>query len=272
MNHKHLLFPAVIAFVISLLFMPAGCHRNSGDYVLVWQDEFDYSGLPDSNRWSFDTAGNARGWGNKEAQYYTANRLENAMVKDGKLFITARKEEYAGHKYTSARLRTKGKGDWLYGKIAVRAKLPDGRGLWPAIWMLPTDWVYGGWPASGEIDIMENVGFDPDTIHAAIHTKAYNHITGTQKHGKISIPDNRTAFHVYSVEWDTARITVFVDDTPYFTYRKEGQGYEVWPFDRRFHLLLNVAVGGTWGGKYGIDDAIFPQSMVIDWVRVYRLF
>ena len=130
-------------------------------YQLVWSDEFDKNGLPDASRWSYDIDGNATGWGNNEAQYYTSNRLSNSEVKDGNLYITALKEDMGGKKYTSARLITKSKGDWLYGKVEVRAIIPDGRGMWPAIWMLPTDWEYGGWPSSGEIDIMENVGYDP---------------------------------------------------------------------------------------------------------------
>ncbi|MBN1926312.1 MAG: glycoside hydrolase family 16 protein, partial [Prolixibacteraceae bacterium] len=137
-------------------------------YTLVWSDEFDYAGLPDSLKWSYDTVGNAWGWGNNELQYYTSARHENAIVSNGTLKITAIKEPYNKFAYTSARLITKGKGDWLYGRFEISAKLPDGRGLWPAIWMLPTDWEYGGWPESGEIDIMENVGYDPKTIVASV--------------------------------------------------------------------------------------------------------
>ena len=130
-------------------------------YQLVWSDEFDYNGLPDAKKWSYDTNGNSNGWGNNEAQFYTKERIQNAEVKGGFLSINAIREDVEGKKYSSARLITKSKGDWLYGRMDIRAKLPDGRGMWPAIWMLPTDWEYGGWPASGEIDIMENVGYDP---------------------------------------------------------------------------------------------------------------
>ena len=153
----------------------------TGTWELVWDEEFDYEGLPDSTKWSYDTDGNEYGWGNNEAQFYTKGRKENAWVSDGVLTITARKENMEGKKYTSARLRTKGKGDWLYGRFEIRAQVPTGKGTWPAIWMLPTDWAYGGWPASGEIDIMENVGYDPDTIVGSAHTKLYNHVMGTQK-------------------------------------------------------------------------------------------
>lgn len=239
-------------------------------YQLVWSDEFEYSGLPDSTKWSFDQKGNGYGWGNNEAQFYTRNRLQNAGVKDGFLTITALKEELEGKKYTSARLVTAHKGDWLYGRLEIRAKLPDGRGMWPAIWMLPTEGKYGGWPASGEIDIMENVGYDPFVIVASAHTKSYNHVQGTQKNNKITIADCHTNFHVYALEWEAAEYRVFVDDQLYFTFKNEGTGSKAWPFDQKFHLLLNLAVGGNWGGKEGIDEAIFPRAMVVDYVRVYQ--
>ncbi len=239
-------------------------------YTLVWSDEFDYKGLPDSKKWSFDTSGNKSGWGNNEAQFYTSENLKNAEVKDGYLYINTLKEDHEGKKYTSARLVTKGKGDWLYGKVEVRAKLPEGRGMWPAIWMLPTEWKYGGWPASGEIDIMENVGYDPYVIVASAHTKSYNHVMGTQKNAKITIDDCYSAFHNYTLEWEASEYRVYVDSTLYFTYKNDETGFQSWPFDRPFHLLLNVAVGGNWGGQKGIDDSIFPNSMVVDYVRVYQ--
>jgi beta-glucanase (GH16 family) len=244
--------------------------KPNGVKTLVWFDEFDYTGLPDNNKWSYDTSGNSGGWGNNELQFYTKARLSNAEVKDGLLFINAIKEDYKGFKYTSARLISKLKGDWLYGRFEIKAKIPSGRGMWPAIWMLPTDWVYGGWPSSGEIDIMENVGYDPYWIVASAHTYSYNHVQGTQKNNKISIPDCYETFHVYALEWDATEYRVYVDDVLYFTFKNEGTGYKAWPFDKRFHLLLNVAVGGNWGGAQGIDDSIFPRSMVVDYVRVYQ--
>ena len=272
----------ILFFSLGMIFpIWMGCIRSSGqddypdrpgtgEYELVWNDEFEYEGLPDPDKWGYDTEGNVTGWGNNEEQYYTEARLENARVSEGVLTITARKEEYEGFEYTSARLRTKSKGDWLYGKVEVRAKLPDGRGMWPAIWMLPTDWAYGNWPASGEIDIMENVGYDPWVIVASVHTESYNHMIGTQKNATITVEDCYTNFHVYAVEWEKDEIRVYVDDTRYFTFKNEGTGYKVWPFNQRFHLLLNVAVGGNWGGAQGIDDSIFPRSMVVDYVRVYQ--
>lgn len=247
-----------------------GTGTNSGEYQLVWSDEFNYSGLPDNKKWSYDTDGNASGWGNNEAQFYTSARLKNSEVKDGNLYINAIKEDFEGKKYTSARLVTRTKGDWLHGRIEVRAKLPDGRGMWPAIWMLPTDWIYGDWPASGEIDIMENVGYDPYVILATAHTQAYNHVKGTQKGGKLTVADCYTEFHNYILEWEANEYRAYIDDKLIFTFQNEKTGFQVWPFDKRFHLLLNVAVGGNWGGAKGIDDTIFPRTMAVDYVRVYQ--
>ncbi len=239
---------------------------------LVWSDEFDYEGLPDPEKWDYDVGG--EGWGNNELQYYTEDRLDNARVEDGKLIIEAIREHYNGNNYTSARIVSRGKGDWLYGKIEVRAKLPSGRGTWPAIWMLPTDWEYGGWPESGEIDIMEHVGYDQGRVHATVHTGAYNHVEGTQVGTSVFSNDVSDVFHVYTLEWFNDRIQVSFDDETYFTFDKEDGGFEVWPFDKRFHLLLNIAVGGNWGGAQGIDDTIFDDpegiKLEIDYVRVYQ--
>jgi beta-glucanase (GH16 family) len=239
-------------------------------YKLVWSDEFDYRGLPDFKRWDYDTVGNKNGWGNHEAQYYTYADPRNAWVENGILTLTAVKEPLKGHKYTSVRLVTKNKGDWKYGRFEIKAKLPRGLGMWPAIWMLSTDWKYGGWPASGEIDIMENVGFKPDTIYGSIHTKSYYWRINTQKTKGFYLPDCEKAFHVYALEWDASQISFFVDDTKYLTFANEKKTFAEWPFDQRFHLLLNLAVGGDWGGQKGIDDTIFPQKMLVDYVRVYQ--
>ncbi len=256
-------------------FTSLGAQEQAGSlekpgWKLVWNDEFNYVGLPDPSKWSYDTDGNSYGWGNNELQYYTEKRKENAWVENGHLTIRALKEEMGGKSYTSARLRTKDKGDWLYGRFEIRAKLPTGRGTWPAIWMLPTDWEYGGWPASGEIDIMENVGFDPDTIVGTVHTKSFNHSIGTQKGKRIYCPDCYSAFHVYTLEWEKEECRIYLDDQLYFTFKNDHQGFESWPFDKRFHLLLNLAVGGNWGGAQGVDDSIFPLSYEIDYVRVYQ--
>ncbi|MBB1282766.1 glycoside hydrolase family 16 protein [Flavisolibacter sp. BT320] len=234
----------------------------------VWQDEFSYNGLPDSSKWGYDIGGN--GWGNNELQYYTAES-KNANVADGKLTITAIKEPMGDKNYTSARLVSKNKGDFLYGRIEVRAKLPSGRGTWPAIWMLPTDWAYGGWPASGEIDIMEHVGYDPNRVLFSIHTEAYNHVKGTQKSGEKNIPTAMTDFHLYRVDWTPDSIKGYFNNEQVFSFANEGKGSATWPFDKRFHILLNLAVGGNWGGQKGVDDSIFPARFEIDYVRVYRM-
>ena len=239
-------------------------------WTLVWNDEFDKDGMVDTTKWSYDTEGNAWKWGNNEAQHYTANRKENAYVDNGTLKIVALKEEMGGCQYTSARLITKGKGDWLYGRFEIRAKLPTGLGTWPAIWMLPTDSEYGGWPASGEIDIMENVGYDPDTIVASAHTKSYNHSIHTERNAKIECKTSYTDFHTYVLEWEASEYRVYLDDTLFFTCKNDGAGTDSWPFDKRFHLLLNVAIGGNWGGMKGIDDTKLPHTMEVDYVRVYQ--
>ncbi|MCB9219645.1 MAG: glycoside hydrolase family 16 protein [Ignavibacteriales bacterium] len=243
---------------------------NIDGYKLVWNDEFDNSAI-DLNKWEHEV--NANGGGNNELQYYTA-RPENSFVKEGNLHLVALQEEYTDdgetRYYTSARMRTATKGDWTYVRVDVKAKLPYGQGLWPAIWMLPTDWQYGGWPASGEIDIMEHVGYDPGRIHGSIHTEAYNHRIGTQKSGTKVIPDANTEFHIYSIEWTEEKIIFLIDGEIYFTFGNDKQGkYETWPFDKRFHLLLNVAVGGDWPGN-PTTQTIFPKEMVVDYVRVYE--
>lgn len=243
---------------------------STGKWNLVWADEFNYNGLPDPGKWSFDTAGNKTGWGNNENQYYTDRDSTNAWVDGGVLTITARQKKIDGKKYTSARLRSKGKGDWLYGRFEIRAKLPTGRGTWPAIWMLPTDWAYGGWPKSGELDIMENVGFMPDTLVFSVHTKAYNHIIHTQKTKRIFYPGTSDNYHVYAMEWEKDRIRFYVDDILALTVNNEYKTFAEWPFDKPFHMILNLAIGGFWGGEKGIDNRIFPCRFYVDYVRVYQ--
>ncbi|MBK3518802.1 glycoside hydrolase family 16 protein [Carboxylicivirga marina] len=256
-------------FVLLMIFL-VSCSSKSG-YQLVWSDEFDYAGLPDSSKWSYDVEGNAWQWGNNELQHYTANRLENAVVKDGQLHIIAHKEDGFNRSYTSARLVTKGKGDWLYGRIEVRAKVASGKGTWPAIWMLPSDWEYGGWPDSGEIDIMEYVGYAPDSLFFTVHTGAYNHVKGTHKANGVLVPDAEHDYHVYALEWTASKCLFFLDDEKVFEFKKEERATSAeWPFDKRFHLIVNLAVGGNWGGKHGVDETIFPCEMLVDYVRVYQ--
>lgn len=233
----------------------------------VWSDEFDYTGFPDTTKWNYDTGGH--GWGNNELQFYTTSRKENARVENGLLIIEARKEKWQDKNYTSARLVTKGKGDWQYGKIEVRAKLPRGRGSWPAIWMLGSTQPFN-WPDDGEIDIMEHVGYDPGRVHASVHTKKFNHILSTQHTAQVMVPGFSEQFHVYGVQWNRDSVHISMDNHVYFSFGNNKTGYEAWPFDNKFHLLLNIAVGGNWGGQKGVDDSIWPQRMEVDYVRVYR--
>ena len=176
-------------------------NKEKEEYHLVWSDEFDYTGLPDSTKWTYDTEGNADGWGNREAQYYTKAKKENAWVENGVLTITALKEQFGGKEYTSARLNSK--ANWLHGRIEVNAKLPKGRGTWSAIWMMPKDWTYndGNWPNIGEIDIMEHVGHNLGTIHASAHSKDYQWQKNTQQTSTIKIAGVDEKFHSYILEW-----------------------------------------------------------------------
>lgn len=253
----------MLAFLVTAL-----TNATAQPKKLVWADEFNKDGLPDTTKWGYNIGGS--GWGNNELQFYAGNRKENASVQKGHLLISARREDYKGKNYSSARMISKNKGDWKYGKIEVKAKLPKGKGIWPAIWMLPTKAAYGGWPKSGEIDIMEFVGYMPDSIFGSVHTGTYNHTIGTQKTKGIVLKDLATAFHVYAIEWTKDKIDFLIDGKKYFGFNNEGTGAGAWPFDQEFHLILNVAVGGNWGGKYGVDDSIFPQTMEVDYVRIYQ--
>lgn len=233
----------------------------------VWEDNFDNTGAPNASKWTFETGGS--GWGNNELQYYTDG--SNAEVNNGNLVLTAKAETVGSNNYTSTRMITKGKGDWKYGRFEVRAKLPKGRGTWPAIWMLSSDNSYGTWPASGEIDIMEHVGFDPNNVHCSIHTSAYNHTRGTQKTANTVVAGATDDFHVYRVDWTPYAVRGFVDGTQYFEFVNENTGFTTWPFNKNFFLILNIAVGGNWGGAQGVDNSIFPATMLVDYVRVYKM-
>ncbi|MFH5882175.1 carbohydrate-binding protein [Liberiplasma polymorphum] len=255
--------------------VPDRCEHleNIDDWQPVWCDEFDEDGHPNPDLWGYDIGGG--GWGNNELQYYT-NALNNAFVEDGVLTIRAIPETMGGREYTSARLVSKYRGDWLYGRIQVMAKMPSGKGTWPAIWMLPTDWVYGNWPHSGEIDIMEYVGYDPGIVHGTIHTGAYNHNLGTQLGYRRTVPTVETEFHLYEMIWEPGRIELFIDGERFaiFGYNPDLNrniaNSAAWPFDERFHLILNLAVGGDWGGARGIDSDAFPTEMQIEFVRVFQ--
>lgn len=269
MNKKtikyHIILPAILLGTLISSFHCDDAPNN--EWKLVWNDEFDYDGLPDPTKWRYDTGG--WGWGNQELQYYTADKKENARVENGHLIIQAKREELKGMNYSSARLVTKGIAEWQYGKIDVKAKLPEGRGTWPAIWMLGATSPLR-WPDDGELDIMEHVGHNPGYIHSSIHCKKYHHSIGTQKTDTIFITDFSKKFHVYSLEWDKDSVKAAVDGRVYFRFGNENTGYDAWPFDNNMYLLLNIAVGGSWGGQKGVDETIWPQKMEIDYVRVYQ--
>jgi len=245
---------------------------NVDEWHLVFEDNFNRSKL-DRDNWEA-TLGNGCpnncGFGNHERQTYTSTP-DNLKIAKGQLRLTARRGESKKDPYSSAKITSKPMGGWQYGKISVRAKLPYGVGTWPAIWMMPMVNKYGGWPKSGEIDIMEHVGYDYGTIHGTVHTQAFNHKINTQKSGHVKIANDPQGFHVYSIVWTSNSIIWSIDDKIYFTFTKEKE-YDVqqWPFDQPFYLILNLAVGGSWGGQQGIDNNAFPATLAIDWVRVWQ--
>lgn len=237
-------------------------------WELVWQDEFDGPEI-DLTKWTQEV--NGRGGGNNELQYYT-ERPENARIEDGALLIEARAERYLGLRYTSARLRTLNKGDWKYGRIGIRARLPFGQGIWPAIWMLPTDNVYGSWAASGEIDIVELLGHQPNIVHGTLHYGAqWPDNVNTGDSFVLAGADFSDDWHVFQLDWEPEEFRWYVDDVLYQTqtrWQTTKAPYPA-PFDQRFHVLLNVAVGGNWPGDPD-ESTVFPQVMRVDYVRVYQ--
>lgn len=268
--------------ILSILMIPAcsGQDPDDGDEIvdipakegwrLSWNEEFDGEAV-DFSTWNYWVTGNPY---NDELQYYT-NREKNSRIEDGLLVIEAHEEEYTGtdgtRSYTSARMHTQGKADFLYGRFEIRARLPFGQGLWPAIWMMPTYSEYGGWPSSGEIDIMELLGQDPTKTYGTLHfggSGSAHASSGTS----YTLPSGTffEDFHTFALEWEEGVMRWYVDDLLFLTltdWHTEGHDFPS-PFDRHFHLILNVAVGGGWPGS---PDAttIFPQRMEVDWIRVF---
>lgn len=251
-------------------------------WKLVWSDEFNYTGKPNDKKWAFEY-GLKR---NQEKQYYT-DSLKNARVENGILIMETHKEriennafiskdvkgwkkntEYAN--YSAPSITTKDLAEWTYGRVEIRAQLPEGVGLWPAFWMIGTNYEEVRWPECGEIDIMEHVGFEPDSIFGTVHTKTYNHMKGTEKGKKIYIDKPYESFHIFAIEWTPEKIDFILDETVYNKIENEHKTTHEWPFDQDFHLKVNIAVGGMLGGQKGIDDSIFPQQMLIDYVRVFQ--
>ncbi len=257
--------------------------RAQSCYKLVQSDEFNYTGLPDPSKWS------AENWNpgqvNNELQSYVGNRLENARVENGNLIIEARHDWHNGHEYSSARIHSNYKMTFKYGRIEFRAILPGGRGTWPALWLMPSDvfryattcteqsgWVNGcdAWPNSGELDVMEYVGFQPGVIHGSAHTKNANFMLGNNFTEQLAITNETTEFHTYALEWTENKIEWFVDDVSLGVLNKTSNNWQDWPFDQEFYPILNIAIGGSWGGIEGVDNAIFPVQMVVDYVRFYK--
>jgi beta-glucanase (GH16 family) len=257
----------MIFFALAMLVGPANC-LQAEKWKLVWSDEFNYQGLPDQTKWDFEE-GFVR---NDERQYYTRARLTNARVEGGTLVLECRKERFAPEnhspvEYTSASLTTRNKASWQYGRVEVRAKLPQGRGVWPALWTLGTNISRVGWPACGEIDMMEFVGKEADKIHGTLHYAVDGkHQSDTES---LRTPRPFDDFHVYAVEWYPDRIDFFFDSAKYHTVLidKAGKGNDN-PFRKPHYLLMNFALGGSWGGQ--VDDTILPQKFLIDYVRVYE--
>lgn len=253
--------------IILLLIIPGLSFPQK--YVLVWSDEFNTPGLPDSTKWDYEV-GKVR---NNELQYYTKARLENTRIEDTVLIIEARKEYFAGANYTSGSIISKGAGDWKYGKIEIRAKVPTGKGTWPALWMLPTYAEYGGWPKSGEIDIMEYIGVEPQNLYFTAHFEG----TGNSGHAsygsgpKTYFQNPWEDFIKYILIWTPEKIEWYANDIRFYTFFKTGDDYRTWPFDKEFYLILNLAYGGSWGGYDGVDDSLLPHRFLIDYVRVYQL-
>ncbi len=238
-------------------------------YTLVWSDEFNGDSI-DESKWNFEVGNGNWGWGNGESQYY---RSQNASIQDGKLIIEARNENYGGFNYTSTRMQTKNKGDWLYGKIKASIKVPSGGGTWPAFWMMPTESVYGGWPNSGEIDIMEHYGCDnmnENNPFSTVHNSLYNWNGGIPPTSyPLFVEDATTDFHEYELIWTENELNFFINNIPVGTYFKTNSGWQQWPYDQEFYIILNLAIGSHYMACE-TENSVFPQTMEVDYVRVYQ--
>lgn len=232
--------------------------------VPVWSDEFTEASL-DTSKWSFEKGGD--GWGNNELQYYTKG--DNLYVENGILKITANKKNSHTNHYTSSRIVTKDKADWLYGKFIIKAKMPGGRGTWPALWMLPSKGYNAQSSENGEIDILEYVGFEKDLAHFSLHTESYNNRSGNEKTTRKKVKNAEEKFNIYRMDWTPYGIRGYVNGKKYFEYKNNSKGFKFWPFDKKFFLIINLAIGGDWGGFKGVDDKIFPATLEIDYVKVY---
>jgi beta-glucanase (GH16 family) len=254
------------------LFVISSCSTDETQKVatftkLVMQDEFDTDGAPDSSIWGYDLGTGVEGWGNNELQYYT-NRTENVKVENGYLLITAQKEEYNGYSYTSARLTTKGKFDQAYGRFEARIRLPYGQGMWPAFWLLGANIDEVGWPNCGEIDIMEYRGQEPTKLLGTVHGPGYSGGTSITKSYSLLNDRFDTGFHIFGIEWGPKYINYYVDNVLYNQITPADVTGE-WVFDHPFYIIINLAVGGNFVGNPN-SQTVFPQTMLVDYVRVYQ--
>jgi len=270
-----LLYAIITGLAITCGSQTTPAPTKSNGWTLVWSDEFNgpNGSAVDRSKWVLETGG--EGWGNHELEFYT-DRIENASVRDGNLVIKALPEKYTGpngvtRNYTSARLKTLGKFSQTYGRFEARIKIPYGQGFWPAFWMLGDDIDKVGWPACGEIDIMENIGKEPAIVHGSIHGPGY--VGGTGIEAPYTLPGKQRFaddFHVFAVEWDPDSVSFFVDQDRYVRRtRADLQPGWKWVFDKPFFLILNLAVGGDWPGNPD-SNTVFPQAMLVDYVRVFQ--
>ncbi|MEQ8303084.1 MAG: glycoside hydrolase family 16 protein [Cyclobacteriaceae bacterium] len=266
--------PAVLrhAFLsVTILFLAFGCGDDTQTVVtrteLVMQDEFNKDGSPSSDLWGFDIGNGSNGWGNNELQYYT-DRRENVTIQSGHLIITAREESFKGSNYTSARLLTKGKFEQQYGRFEARIRLPWGQGIWPAFWMLGADIDTNPWPAAGEIDIMEFRGQEPTLILGSVHGPGYSGGEAISKSYSLTNGRFDTGFHVFGIEWGPNFVNYYVDNVLYNQITPADVTGE-WVFEKPFYILINLAVGGSFVGSPN-DETVFPQTMLVDYVRVYK--
>ena len=257
--------------ILSIILLAALFISCDEPAKMIWHDNFATDGVPNPSKWTYELGDGCPelcGWGNNERQAYTSDP-QNVRVEDGNLIIEAIQISAEDSTYTSAKLVSHSGGSWQYAYVEIRAKLPVGRGTWPALWMLPDEKKYGGWPKSGEIDIMEHVGMDQDVVHGTVHTEAYNGMIGTQVGKQIDVAGASEDFHVYAIDWTADNIAFMVDGEVYHNFPNDDKGTAEWPFDHPFHLIINIAVGGNWGGQQGIDKTVWPQQMLVDYVRVY---
>ncbi len=271
-NKSGLVKGVFLSLMVVLFLTTTNCSTDESQTVanfttLVMSDEFNTDGAPDNSKWNYEIGTGNNGWGNNELQYYT-DRTENVKVENGYLLITANQEDFNGSSYTSARITTQGKFEQAYGRFEARIRLPYGKGLWPAFWLLGNDCETNIWPQCGEIDIMEYLGDNPTTIFGSAHGPGYSAGEAVTKDYVLENGRYDTGFHVFGIEWGPGYINYYVDDALYQTITPEDTPGE-WVFDHPFYIILNVAVGGNFPGSPN-DETVFPQTMLVDYVRVYQ--